>query len=447
MKKRIVQTVTVFSFMAILTACPPVVDPGAGGGSTLEAKPPAHINVAGAKGLFLQTGGTSKHLRAARDVTGGAGAELMRINTDASTGVATWTDTDGNPVDVTINRTQTLAPGYLLIDYLAAGASTVAVADLSTGDLRTVETPPENWARIREKDGVAYFVAGGALLKLDLAGGAESAVTGNDGLYADSFVYISSGGCAYLFHIVDGNLWPNTNNQFWAYPADGSPRVNMTGDPSAFEYAVAMSASSGNSTGGLVEDRATRDVFYVGMGASGIAYTKLAFSETGSISAGSPVQASGGSFNAEYHLGGHYLDNCLFTDDSHIIQLSPDGSGGLRADTNTVPLSQVYGLLGIVFRGGFYVVVCVGKYENGVIYAGGNMPNEGPFLISRFAPSGSTMTVTSPVSVPGITDYDVVGDQIFYTTPDGVYQYNQATGSTTLYAGVGSTIQNVNEAP
>ena len=215
-----IRPVLLASLLLALAACTP----------TLSG--PTHVDIDGAKALYLEGAGPSPRIEGLfySGASSGSG-ELHALLPDNSTTAATFTDAKGEAVDVTITRALQLDAEHLLAEYTFDGGAGIAVVTLSTGAMAALEPSPDNWARIRVRAGVAYYVAGGHLQRVPLDTLAAEDISQGDVISPASLLFLDAAGNVHSFYLVNGSIDPA--NQIRIYPARrqpcGHPRVGQPG--------------------------------------------------------------------------------------------------------------------------------------------------------------------------------------------------------------------------
>lgn len=375
------------------------------------ARPPASVNLAGAQALYLQPGG-GKATHLAASITAPDGAVLMKLLGDATTGEATFEDDLGNPVTVTITRTLQLSSAYLLLAYDYAGGSGTALVTLATGELRALPVLPDNWDRIRVSGAAAYYVAGGAIYRVDLDTLAAADMSQGDRISGGSLVFLDASANVHTLYLVNGGIDPA--NQIRIYYADGSPFDALGwGSPDAYQlYEETVSPTEDFIS---LEDEATGTIYRVRSTASGLSVIRVVLDATGVHQ--DAEQVLDASLIAAHdrlgtEAGKRYLNTVAFADET-------------RAAALTVVAGAITGCTTRTFSASIYDRPK--RYAAGKVYvaygAGG---------ISAMDMAGGTETQL--VDDAGITALEVVADQVFYSAPSGTWKYDTVAKTKELYS-------------
>ena len=395
MKKLLV----LLSILALAGCQPP-------GGSPAH-RAPVSVNIGGAHGLFLQGQGVSKSAR----VVSSSSALLMRLNADATSAPAQYTDAQGQPVTVTVNRTLQLDAAYLLIDYTADGTAGIAVVTIADGTMRELPTLPDNWDRVRVKAGTAYWVTSGALIKTDLGTMASVDISQGDLISSGSLLFLDGAGNVHTFYLINGLM--DVRNQIRIYFADGSPVDTLGwGSPDAYQlYERTLFPNLGNAA---FEDSATGRVYYLASGVGGLKTQEVTFDATGVYTSAPQYFDSafidGGTY-AMPAAGKAYLSNTAIMGEQTVASVTLDGSGAITG-------ANVRSL---------WVYSQPTVYRSGKVYTA---DASGVNVIELSTGIGSQI-----VNAAGITAVEVVADAVYFSTPSGVYQRDGA-GTVTLYSAV-----------
>lgn len=365
--------------------------------------PPTKVDLAGATSLFLQpeSGGKS--------ITAPDGAVLMKLLGDASVGKAVFEDDLGEQVEVEITRTLQLSSEYLMIDFDYADGSMVCIVEIATGELIELDPAPSDWRWIRFYDDCAYYVAGGALRRLDLDTLSSTVMSGGDSINPASVLYVVPPGDVFCFYLINGMI--DDRNQLAIYYADSSPKKDLSGSPSA--YILYEAAGSGKA----VEDRDTGAVYYVHTNAGDLLAQPVTFDETG-IHEGAPQVLDAGwpdCHRVAAEAGIAYFDNSVWAYNQQVARITLDAG-----DIDTVEtFAASTGNLGkAVYRGGDLYYADEAQVVDGV----------------RRYQLGAGLTETQIIT-DEITDFEPVAGYVFYCgADDKTYRYELATGLTELYA-------------
>ena len=389
---------------------------------------PSKVLLTDAKALFLQSGG-AKSLK----VIAGPDTLLMKVLSDSTVGPAIFIDSEGIELSVYINKALLLNADYLLINYTYESAITNAVIEMSTGYITSLSNAPDNWDRIREKDNRAYYIASGALCRLNLSSMALIKMNdaASDSLSSSSFIFINGSNNVFTLYMAN-----TQNKKFRLYYDDGSTPKDFSSQPEAERFYDAVAQNVLSSALFAVEDEATRDVYYLRLKSTEISSQKITFSDTGTITAGPMVElmstVSPGLY-ARLGTGKAYFANSIFTNDDNILKFSH--SGGTISTINYTQSSELNS----------YANLMEGKYRNGSIFIGYEYITNGKYKIVELDVSGVSSSEALLIEEPGITAFEPVGDQVFYVVPAGVYKYDILSGITTLYSTVPADIQSVTE--
>ncbi len=381
--------------LAVLLSCTP-----------FAPNPPTRVDITAAKGLFLRDGAAPP---AGLYLNGpAASGELYQLLPDNTTAAVTYTDAEGKTVDVTLTRTLQLDADHLLIDYTATSTSGVGVVTISTGALNTLTAAPDNWERIRTTPGVAYYVSGGALYRLDLPA-AETDISQGDRISPASLLFLDGQGNVHTFYLVNGSIDPA--NQIRIYYANGDP-VDVLGWGSPDAYLLCQGYGST-----YFEDETSGAVYAVkDATAQGFTAQPVTMDASG-VNHGT-VDVLDAAFHpaaiSSTATGRVYLGNTLY----------------MRADTGEVAALTLSAgaITGAVKRTlSFPLTDRPMRYIDGQLYAASSSG------ISRLDIATGTEELLTTVA--DVTDIEVVADQVFYSTAAGIYQYDTVDDGTTLYTG------------
>ena len=370
------------------------------------------MDIAGAKALYLQDAGSRAIRAVSRAVTGGG--ELHALLQDNTTETATFTDAGGATVDVTLNKTLQLNADYLLVDWTNGTASGISVVALATGTMADLTVTPDNWERIRVRAGTAYYVSGGALQRLDLASMGATDISHGDRISGSSLVYLDAADNVHTFHYVSGNLAPE--NQVRVYYADGRPVYTLGwGDPGNMIFAQDATATSFRI---VLEDEATAKLYRVGASnPEGFISQEIIFNDTG-FDASPAATIYDPTYYSTYEIsrpmaGKAYLDNTAFSvaDFGKVVSLNVVAGAITSANLRT--------------RAAFsYEPI---RFKEGKFYAASASGIDGLDMASGVE--------AAVLTTSGITDFEILSDQVFFSTASGVYQYDTVSTQTTPYTG------------
>lgn len=368
--------------------------------------PPTAVDLTGAASLFLQPGGG-----ASKSVTAPDGAVLMKLLGDASTGEAVFENDLGEQVAVTISRTLALSSEYLMIDFDYADGSMVCIVEIADGELVELSPAPSDWRWIRVYDGNAYYVAGGSLRRLNLDTLASAVMSGGDIVNSASVLYMVPPGDVLCLYMVNGMI--DDRNQLAIYYADGSPKKELWGSPSA--YILCEAAAGGKA----VEDRESGAVYYIQAHEGDLISQRVRFDETGVHGDDPVVLVDNFSFDTgctrvSSEAGIAYFDNSAWAYNQQIATISLDAG---EIDTVSTYTATTGNLGKAVYRGGDLYYALDTQTIPGV----------------RRYQLGAGLTETQIIT-DEITDFEVVSGEVFYCTDSKTYRYDLATKLTELYA-------------
>lgn len=377
---------------------------------------PAKVDVVGARGFFLQRSAS------------GLPATLMKVPADANVHVATFYAANGAAVSATTSRALPLGAQYLLLEYACGGLARTAVLDEVSGNLYDLTVRPDNWDRVREKDGHAYYLSAGTLYRLDLASMRATAL----GFPGDpaSYIHVNGNNKVFVF-----NTGAGPNQRSTLYFENGNAPMPITGtDVEAFwQY---LTSTDGRVS--IVEDKGTQDVFCLRFGDGTVYPTgelvsqKFDFIDSGpliGVHAETPIVLVSGSFaprGAFLSSSFPYLQNGILTDGYSIFRIS-ESSGGLTARISTLPASLQA-----------WADLLHGRCANGKLFFSGSL---GCTQIGQFDVSNDAFTVV--VTMIGLSSFEPVKDMLFFTTDSATFRYDTVNSLTSRYLNAPAEVQSV----
>jgi hypothetical protein len=379
------------------------------------AKPPTHVALTGAKGLFLQSGGASKHLARAG---AGTGTQLMQVTAGATIGPATFTAADGSTVNVNIDAVLQVNSAWLLVTYDEGSGLQTSAVSMSSGAMMPLSQVPNYFAQVRMLGTVGYYCSGTTLYKADFGSGVTTAI-GSDGIAGNEYLHVTPAGDVYAWGAIP--VPPQIYGQSWVFPVAGgsSTFINTTGIP-----VYGSSSAEGNLS--VVEDQGTGNMWYVSWGSLSVA--KFTFNGVAGIpGASTPLGLTTGLVNTRVGQQAYYQGS-FFLENGKAYAFASDGSGGLTAtawNTSAAPDDIVSGM--------------PTHFE---------WQTDGTNLYSAPCPTSNTVnlvtlpggggTAGDPVLVSDaqtITSFAVVGGQVLYTDATATYQQVATVGATaSLYS-------------
>lgn len=422
-----------FLFLAALAlaGCNLAGGPGA-------SKPPTHVAITGAKGLFLQTN-ANKSIHAAGQATAGSGTMLMQVTAGATVGPATFTASDGSTVNVNIDAVLQVNASWLLVTYDTGGASLTAAVSMATGAMTPLAQVPNYFAQVRILGSVAYYCSGGTLYRVDVATGSATAI--GSGLAGNEYLHVTPAGDVYAYGniVAPPQIYPTA----WVFPAAGgsSKFLNAYGVPTADK----IGGIFGNLS--IVEDQTTGDMWLMTWTPPSITVAKFVFNGiTGgpgtAVQIGTTINGTNGGAIAR--LGSQvYFQGSVFVGNWEASTLASDGAGGLTVtqwDTSAVPQND-YLVNGQQIAG-------VTRYQtDGVsIYSAPCLDSNTVNLVTL---PGGGGTAGDPVLVSSsntITSFAVTGGQVLYTDSTGTYQQATTVGAkASLYSATPVTLAPVGQ--
>ena len=159
---------------------------------------------------------------------------------------------------------------------------------------------------------------------------------------------------------------------------------------------------------------AERPVYYLASGVGGLKTQEVTFDATGVYTSAPTIfDASfidGGVF-AMPSTGKAYLSNTAIMGEQTVASVTLDGSGAITGAN--VRSLWVYAQPTVYAQGKVYTADSAGVNVNEL----------------------STGVGSQIVNAAGITEIEVLADQVFYSTPSGVFQYDTASLQTSAYSG------------
>lgn len=439
---------------------------------------PIRVQVAGARGLFLE-GGDAKPLHTgSRELVSATGATLMAITSSNQPQEATFTDSTGATVDVTINRALQVNSGYMLIDYTAPDSSAVAIVDLGSGALVAIATAPDNWVNIYAIASTMFYEAEGNIVAVTLATGAERTLSSGVPVYASvqpelsgagnqsnvlqqPFTFWNQGTWIYADSAGNGYALFVQSNQFFqaaAFPADGSPQVDFGSNALAYFFATWLPVTTAGASNQWAAIDSTTGAVYVILGrdewdhdptrwggfeitGSAVRIYRVAMDpSTPAVMDFDPLApAAALRLDSMYgsgttHVGPDFaIQDSVYSNGPETLVIAPSGG--------SVAISH-YDTSGIPVESPGTGAVMNWRFSRGTLYAG---PTLGTSTISRVdLPAGGGVASDSVlIDAAGIKDWAVSGDQVFYSTMEATYQYDPTSEQTTLYSADPVSIQSI----
>jgi len=227
-------------------------------------------------------------------------------------------------------------------------------------------------------------------------------ISQGDRIGSDSLLFLDASENVHTFNLVNGMIDPA--NQIRIYYANGDP-VNVLGWGSPDAYLL----TSGYG-GRYLEDEATGNVYGIN---SPLSSQLVTFDATGvyhaaeqSIDAAFTITST-----VQPTIGKAFLGNVAYQDGSKVAALTVS-SGAVTGATERTFSVAIFGVM---------------RFSNASFYA------QTASGISKLDMMSGTEEAI--ISASGITDFEVLADQVFYSTPSGIYQYDTVSATTMPYAG------------
>ena len=438
-----------------------------GGGTTPAAQKPVQASIKNTKGLFLHGSGISTSRMPSRngmsfDTVTASGASLGAVDASGVPIEVTWTDAEGAAVIATVSKAKQLTAEYVLLSYTSEAGSGTATLALSTGALAEVSVVPDNWDLIFARGASAWYVAGGAVYRMDLASGVAGKVSDGAPSYGSGGISYWDGGNVNLatnpkqstFSSWDANTWIYVDISGNAYALDMTPSgfLLAMAFPSSqnpidfgmwtFSYSFGLAIPlgySGSAQNYMTSDSTTGDLFifhtttqYSGGTSIGTCVQLLPVTldpaSASVLSIGLPAVQStitAAVVGVSNIAGQIDMTRTLFSNGPQTWTVA---SGGILTswDTSAVPVVN-NGIIGLVLNW---------QYSGGSTYAGPALSGATPAVTGIHLADFSTSSVSSTelVADPGIVSWTVVGGVLFYTTAAGTYEAAVDTGAHALGA-------------
>jgi hypothetical protein len=307
---------------------------------------------------------------------------------------------------------------------------------------------PAVWEFVQEVGGLLYYVSGSTLYRLNPANMSETAL--NDGatdplngaadpLYG-TWLHATPGGDVYTMWAANSG-----DKKFKIYFVDGSTYDFSSADTGSFAWMLndAVHDAVTPSQFWLTRDADNNlwlVTFGIGGGPASLKATPIVFTATGVQGGTDQVLETPISFAATRVTKSNDLGTMILANAAKAYRLSPNGSGGVAVeswDAAALPQDNLNTNIAPATWDGSYV----GNWKsgNGKVYAG---PTQTLSQVAEIdLPHAGAANCNVLASTPGITDFEVVGDQVFYAEGPNVYQFDTVTASAQLYSSGGETIQ------
>jgi len=433
-------------------------------GPTTHQGQPTGISVAGARGVYIQSGtAASKTLvRAtmrgfARVETTSTGTTLGAVTPEGTPQTATFTDSNGDSVTVNIIQAEQLTSQHVLLEYSYSGGNVISILDMNSGALTADSASPDNWSNIFARGLYSWYISGGSLVRVELDNGNIATLsTGAETYTASVLLGVDStdNGTSSPF---DASTWvyADFSNNVYAVAMPGSSSiqaqvVKANGTIANFGAPYVVQDFINKLQNGLVLIDGTTGNLYLALGheiydnqpgraGSGLVatggYSLQLYPVTLDPSASAAISfnlnidpiawdylTTSANWEKVTNIGiGQGLDisNSVLSNDDKTFHVT--ASSITDCDSSAIPHTSIYN--GQDYGYGF---IFNWKYSGGKIYAG---PTSSSSLIAMLDLSGSTAIMHTLVNDPTTVSWSVVGGILFYTNSSGTFKATVDTTS------------------